>query len=333
MEASAFSSPPPGLTPSMSMWEHTQGETDAHTWAAWAQEHFSNDLDSAQLSATTAAYHADIATQNAAQLAQYMQYLWLTVMRLQGKVSELEDWKKKALEDVRKLRDEQRALRRCVLGEDATSVVSFHGSEECSSLPGRSKTSMSLSTAGSSSCLSAAPPGLPSPQGLPPPSLSMSSDIDVGPTEGLTLTSSDVDGVSFTCVEWRIAQLSLKLRGCMGRALVSPPFAAVGLEDLRLMVCADGKDAAKGARNKRQKELYTKKVSEGPLDACLKLKVPNCPANLDLEYFLKVGSSRRGPFRHNFSENTVNGCDDFGVDWLKQLEGDHSLIVSVEIKA
>lgn len=96
------------------------------------------------------------------------------------------------------------------------------------------------------------------------------------------------------------------------------------------MVFPEGKELTKGPRSKRQRELYAKKVNEGPLDGCLKIKVPSCPSETELQYFLKVGTSRKGPFRHNFAENTVSGCDDFGVDWLKQLEADGSLLVCVE---
>eukprot|EP00913_Durusdinium_trenchii_P029691 g27828.t2 len=56
-------------------------------------------------------------------LAAYFQSLWGTVIHLQHKVQELEDWKKKALEDVRKLRDEHKVLRRKVLGEEPVEHV------------------------------------------------------------------------------------------------------------------------------------------------------------------------------------------------------------------
>eukprot|EP00435_Cladocopium_sp_Y103_P015569 s1473_g3.t2 len=153
---------------------------------------------------------------------------------------------------------------------------------------------------------------------------------DPGHLDGVQLSNASVDGLDLERAEWRIGQLSQKLRGCMGRALVSSPFTAAGLEDLRLMVFPEGKELTKGPRSKRQRELYAKKVNEGPLDGCLKIKVPSCPSETELQYFLKVGTSRKGPFRHNFAENTVSGCDDFGVDWLKQLEADGSLLVCVE---
>jgi len=160
---------------------------------------------------------------------------------------------------------------------------------------------------------------------------SASASMDESPLEGVTVTPTVADGVESQCAEWRIGHLSTKLRGCMGRALVSSPFTAWGLEDLRLMVFPDGKEVAKGPRSRRQKELYAKKVSEGPLEGCLKLKVADCPAPHILEYYLKVGSIRKGIFRHNFADSTVNGCSDFGIDWLKQVDADQSLTVTVEI--
>jgi len=232
-------------------------------------------------------------------------------MRLQGQVHELEDWKRKALDDVRKLRDEHKMLKRRVLGEDAKESV-VDTPPPGLDLP---KKQDSTSTASGYSLMS---------------SKSHVSDLGEGSFEGIEMSDVTVEGTDMERVEWRIGQLSSKLRGCMGRALVSPPFNAAGLEELRLMVCPDG-NTSKGPRSKRQKELYAKKVMEGPLDGCLKLKVPSCPPDLELQYYLKVGSSRKGPFKHNFSENTVNGCDDFEVDWLTQLESDSSLVVSVEI--
>merc|ERR1712032_280431 len=112
--------------------------------------------------------------------------------------------------------------------------------------------------------------------------------------------------------EWRIGHLSTKLRGCMGRALVSSPFQAYGLEDLRLMVCPDAREASKGPRNRKQKEIYQKKVSDGPLEGCLKLKVPSCPElHPKITYYLKVGSVRIGPYTDNFAECTVSEARDF----------------------
>jgi len=187
------------------------------------------------------------------------------------------------------------------------------------------------------------PVGLPSPEpsesslGVPH-SISMLSEIshltdapDEGLLEGVSVAAATVDGVGAEIASWRIGNLSTKLRGCMGRALVSSPFGMLGLQDLRLMVFPDGKEVAKGPRSRRQKELYVKKVTEGPLEGSVKLKVPDCPAPHTLRYYLKIGNCRRGPFEHNFAESTVNGCLDFGVDWLEQVEADLSMTVTVEV--
>jgi len=294
------------------------------------------------MNATTAAFHADVAAKHAASLAQWVQYLQYSLAGLQNKVTELESWKKNALEDVRKLREEHKVLRRKVLGDAA---------EEPMGLPAKSKSSPMVTSMSSESeakrSLTDSPAvhkvdtsssqeesfGLPSSFSLP--SDISFSEIEAGQLEGVTVVDGEVEGSACVRAEWRIGHLSTKLRGCMGRALVSSPFTAAGLEDLRLMICPDGKESqSKGPRSRRQKELYAKKVMEGPLDGCLKLKAPNSStegAPQEIEYYLKVGSKRMGPIKHKFSESTVSGCEDFGVDWLKQLEVDLSLTVCVEI--
>mmetsp|Transcript_36752 Transcript_36752/g.84847 ORF Transcript_36752/g.84847 Transcript_36752/m.84847 type:complete len:331 (-) Transcript_36752:170-1162(-) len=290
------------------------------------------------LLASRAQYEAEFASKCAAEMAAYFQSLWVTVHQLQCKVTELEEWKKKALEDVRKLRDEHKVLRRKVYGDEPETRLE--------------RTSARAKTLPASQLLitDTPPPGLQLPPkqdslgavSLHAPSLSSgvstysnmtSASIvsdDGGHLEGVQLSNVSVDGLDLERAEWRIGQLSQKLKGCMGRALVSPPFNAAGLEELRLMVFPEGKESTKGPRSKRQRELYNKKVNEGPLEGCLKLKVPICPNELELQYFLKVGNSRKGPFKRNFAESTVSGCDNFDVDWLTQLAPDSSLTVCVE---
>mmetsp|Transcript_17889 Transcript_17889/g.38009 ORF Transcript_17889/g.38009 Transcript_17889/m.38009 type:complete len:440 (-) Transcript_17889:81-1400(-) len=373
--------------------------------------------------ATCAAFHADVAAKHAASLAQWVQYLWGQIASLQGKVVELEDWKKKTLDDMTKLRYEHKQLRRRIMpgdidqGEDLPGlpgkakslplVLSDHlDTSEAVVKPGKkNKAQSATSTPMNSSMrpppglemileaakegktvrfseqaqqLPISPPGasptsamsllmsmtpttpmmpggpstgllsadespeLPNSRSISSVSESASSQIsesgvgvgDEGHLEGVHVQSATVDGLECQSAEWRIGQLSTKLRGCMGRALVSSPFSAWGLEDLRLMVFPDGKEVTKGPRSKRQKELYAKKVSEGPLEGSLRLKYPvpeEGSAPHVLEYYLKIGSVRCGPFKHNFRDSTVNGCSDFGIDWLKQVDADNSLTVSVEI--
>merc|ERR1719253_618879 len=89
------------------------------------------------VSATTAAYHADVAAKHAASLAQWVQYLYGTMGALQHKVTELEDWKKRALEDVRKLREEHKAIKRKVLGSEVPedSSLALPQAAKSSTLP------------------------------------------------------------------------------------------------------------------------------------------------------------------------------------------------------
>jgi hypothetical protein len=296
----------------------------------WFNQEMTN-IDTRAIGAATAAYQAEMASKHSVSLALWVQHLWGQVHLLQGKVNELEDWKRRALDEVRRLRDDQKELKLRV--SDAA--------QEGGGFPQKAKTvpAKGIPNPGP-------PPGLSTPPGLRKeetadsfgnPSehtsgyTSGSVATEAGQIEGIEVTEGEVDGKPCEIAEWRIGHLSSKLKGCMGKALVSPPFTAAGLEDVRLMVFPEGKDAPKGPRSKRQKELYAKKVSEGPLDGCLKMKFVPEEGSPVLEYYLSVGSERRGPFKHDFGEKNINGCDDFGVDWLNQLDHDQSLTLRVQI--
>lgn len=315
----------------------------------WEQEAMGGDFSVHAANATTAAYHADVAAKHAASLAQWVQYLSGTLGHLQSRVTELEEWKRKALEETRKLREEHRQLRALarmeedLVGLDETLVSPTRRSVASSDEESPHMTA-GLAAASSTGDKDVTPvPESPSqsPQRMisasssstfsitSAPSASSIMEVDAGKEEGVQVTSVELDGVQCDRAVWRIGHLSAKLRGCMGRALVSSPFSTVGLEDVRLMISPDGKDSVTG-KNRRAKDLYAKRITEGPLDASLKLKIPICPTTCELRYCLTVGSVRRGPFVHNFAESTVSECGDFG-DWLKQLEADKSLTVVVEV--
>jgi len=278
--------------------------------------------------ATSAAWHADIAAKQAANLAQWVQYLWGQVATLQHKVTELEDWKRNALDDMSKLRMDHKVLRRKVMKEgDVAEEEDVPPAPKAKSMPNID----SAVDVVEESFIAERKPGKAVTVAAvhPPPGIDVA--LDDSPLEGVHVERMQIEGAECERAEWRIGHLSAKLKNCMGRALVSSPFSAWGLDDLRLMVFPDGKEVPKGPRSKRQKDQYSKKVFEGPLEACLKLKVPDCPAPHVLEYYLKIGDIRKGPFKHNFAESTVNGCSDFGIDWLKQVDGDQSLTVTVDI--
>jgi len=157
-----------------------------------------------------------------------------------------------------------------------------------------------------------------------PPGLEVSPGIYVGPAQ--------VTGLDCTRVEWKIEDLRGKLQASMGRPLVSPPFAARGLPNLRLMVFPDARESVKSVRSRERKGMYAAMVKKGPLHGALKLKADCLEHAKVLRFHLTVGAVRKGPFVYDFSERAIHGCDDFGADWLKQVEeATGNLRVGVEI--
>lgn len=149
--------------------------------------------------------------------------------------------------------------------------------------------------------------------------------------QGVVVREVETDGVRCERAEWRIDGVQQKLKGCMGRPLVSPSFVAMGLPNLRLMVFPDGKEPAKGMRSRRQREQYQQMVSRGPLRGALRLKAAGLGERCIVTFRLSVGGAGAGPYLGDFSEHPVGGCSDFGIDWLDQVEEDGSLTVGVEV--
>ncbi|CAE8650275.1 unnamed protein product [Polarella glacialis] len=149
---------------------------------------------------------------------------------------------------------------------------------------------------------------------------------------GMSIGTADVGGSTCTRIEWRIEDLYGKLQASMGRPLVSPPFSALGLPNLRLMVFPDGRDTMKNARSGERKGLYAAMIKKGPLHGALKLKADCLECATVMKVNLTVGKVRAGPLRYDFSEQAIHGLDDFGVDWLKQVDKSNgSLTVGMEI--
>merc|ERR1712136_476066 len=158
------------------------------------------------------------------------------------------------------------------------------------------------------------PPGLgfPGPPEAPPPAPpGVEMDAD-----GVTVKSTTHEGVEYYKAEWKILHLPMKLRASYGKALVSPPFNVGTLEDLRLMVCPDGGGATTDLRSRRNKETYNKRVSDGPLEAVLKLRASQCTHELT----------------YNFSDCNLTGLTDLGIDFIEKMNEDQSLMVGVMIK-
>lgn len=176
----------------------------------------------------------------------------------------------------------------------------------------------------------------PAPRPLRPGPLdtgaSLMASRDPPAPPGITICMIEVAGYLCTRAEWKIEDLRGKLQASMGRPLVSPPFAARGLPNLRLMVFPDAREAVKGVRSRERKGLYAAMVKKGPLHGSLKLKADCLEWNTVLRFFLTMGTYRCGPFNYDFSERAIHGCDDFDTDWLKQVdESTGNLRVGVEI--
>lgn len=149
---------------------------------------------------------------------------------------------------------------------------------------------------------------------------------------GICIGSLEIAGTACTRVEWNIEDLRGKLRASMGRPLVSPPFTVCGLRNLRFMVFPDARDSVKSVRSRERKGVYASMIKKGPLYGALKLKADCLEVAAELCFHLTVGSVRCGPFTYNFSESAIHGCDDFGADWLKQVEAiGGNLRVGVEV--
>lgn len=149
--------------------------------------------------------------------------------------------------------------------------------------------------------------------------------------DAISTRASSMGGRPSTVVQWRIPCFSTQLAGGMGRSLVSPPFDVSGFCGLRLMV-APKLQGVLAPRGQRARHAHKKLVTEGPLDGCLMLKVPDAP-DVVLEYSALIGGQRRGPFTNNFCEQCVATHSHFGIDWLQERGDDGSLLVGVEVVA
>jgi hypothetical protein len=105
----------------------------------------------------------------------------------------------------------------------------------------------------------------------------------------------------------------------------------IGNPNLRLMIFPDAREAVKSARSRERKGMYAAMVKKGPLYGSLKLKADGVEITTELAFYLTCGCVRRGPFSHDFLQQAIHGCDDFGVDWLKQVDVSGCLRVSVEV--
>lgn len=98
------------------------------------------------------------------------------------------------------------------------------------------------------------------------------------------------------------------------------------------MVFPDARGTVKNARSHERKGMYARMVKKGPLYGSLKLKADCLECATVVGFNLTLGSVRKGPLTYDFSEQAIHGLEDFGVDWLKQVNSlNGSLRVGIEI--
>jgi len=131
-------------------------------------------------------------------------------------------------------------------------------------------------------------------------------------------------------VDWKIKDFSTKLRGAMGRPIVSSPFTLWEFGEVRLMVTPDVQGSNTGTRTRKDKEQFAKMVTSGPLKASLMLKVPNARPCL-LKYQLRVGDKVFGPHKYDFSNTAMDNRGSFNINWLSEMDQDSSITVGVEM--
>jgi len=152
--------------------------------------------------------------------------------------------------------------------------------------------------------------------------------------EGINVAKDTINGLEWWVVEWKIVQVQKRMKESLGNAIVSPPFLAGEIEQLRLMFTPIMKDNAR-----RNEDSYHKMVSETP-KALLNLKI-DC--NFTVQYFFTVGRGTaqqqfprpgQGPHVHNFAKSTVTEHhDELALGLKDKIDTlDKSLVVGVKIR-
>jgi len=171
----------------------------------------------------------------------------------------------------------------------------------------------------------------------------MSAVADSAPQEfdaetGLKVYKAKMGDRDAMRAEWRVNHFSTKLRSAMGRPVVSAPFDMWDFKDIRLMITPEAPESSNGPRSRKEKEQFSKMVTEGPLFACLTLKVPNSHKVL-LKYVLRVGSQISTPCECDFSNAAIDnrgpfcacdGCPSGICNWLEEMK-DSSITVGVDV--
>jgi len=177
------------------------------------------------------------------------------------------------------------------------------------------------------------PPSVPVPQGF-------DNETSLKVYKSCRSMATDHDGLQIIVetmrMEWTIKHFTAKLRSAMGRPLVSSPFALWDLDEIRLMITPEVQEGDSGprGRSRKEKEQFSKMLTNGPFDAGLSLKVPYARPCL-LKYYFGVGTKESCPLECDFSTTAIDNRSGtfLGIDWLLETDMVSSITVSVEMLA
>jgi len=304
---------------------------------AWGPEDDAVRATAVELEGSRGAPFPDFTTMAFAQGNAAAQALFAEIQSLKQKVASLERWKGQSISDMKAMNTEIKRLTALTGGSGGGNTKNDKDSRRLED--GVMKLDPPKKAALPDGCDLLPPPPQPPVRAQSLPWSTPTSDSLLSSPPGLALPLplpevktelTMIGGVLAPRVEWRIENVRIKLRSCAGKPLVSPPFEAKGLSNLRLMVYP-GSDQGRGLRSRDQKSKYDSMINSGPLNGALKFKVTSAGAQSVLTFDLFVGDLRSGPMRHNFAEHVVQGCDDFKANWLEQIDPNGSLVVGVEL--
>lgn len=274
----------------------------------------------------------------AAHACQLAPALEQQIQALMQRVSKLERSRGQMTKDIQDMLSDTRELQARVGVEPATSSkkgLALRAFEAPTSFVHEEDTEPPeelMRRKGRTRTLPATLPRVPEDQPLPVLAKFSSSDKMAVPP-GLCLPLSESLRLSIkdqvSRIEWRIDNFKQKLKDSMGRPLVSPPFEAAGLDELRLMVFPNLGLAAAHLTTREQKSWYEAKITEGPFSGALKLKVVTGASALVMKFTGFVGTKEEGPLEHNFADHIICGVE-FSHNWLSMLSSG-SITVGIEI--
>eukprot|EP00746_Dinoflagellata_sp_MGD_P074949 gnl/MRDRNA2_/MRDRNA2_30207_c0_seq1.p1 gnl/MRDRNA2_/MRDRNA2_30207_c0~~gnl/MRDRNA2_/MRDRNA2_30207_c0_seq1.p1 ORF type:complete len:347 (+),score=80.98 gnl/MRDRNA2_/MRDRNA2_30207_c0_seq1:66-1106(+) len=159
---------------------------------------------------------------------------------------------------------------------------------------------------------------------LPPPPPPQPGSISRQTSEMISFTTQPDNS---KLISWLITNFRVKMVKQLGRASVSPSIDSDELKDARILISPLG-SIDKMPRSRKEKNVYTKTVEQGPFCPYLQLKVPS-KQTLTFSFMLGTHSSEKQV--HDFSSSPISTQVKIeSVDWLKHIaENDLTLTLRI----